>query len=250
MATLLLTVACSTGLKKNQSVTSRTNAGNTTTPVEEVEQRDNALVRIINAVPGATSFDVFADDQKVFENVPFKSVTPYQELSDNRHTFLVRRTGQDTLQPIAENSEQLNGGKHYTIVVMPDTNDKTRVYVINDNIAPPPDDMAQVRVIHASPDAEVDIIDQQGNKTLFSRVNFTREIGYMDIDPSKTTIHVRPEGQDKAVLTVANANFEEGRLYTIVVTGHVKGTPKLRALMMVNYWAPLELQLELQPQWN
>jgi len=240
LAALLLTVACST--EKNQSVTSRTTAPQ----VEEVVQRDNALVRVINAVPAATSLDVFADDQKVFENVPFKSVTPYQELSDNRHTFRVRSTGRDTAQPIAENSHSFNRGKHYTIVVIPDTNDNTTLYVINDNIAPPPEDMAQVRVIHASPDAEVDIIDQQGNKTLFSRVNFEREIGYMDIDPSKTTIHVRPEGQDKALLTMANANFEEGKLYTIVVTGHVQGTPKLRALMMVNYWAPLQVE----PEWN
>jgi hypothetical protein len=62
----------------------------------------------------------------------------------------------------------LSGGKHYTIVVMPDTNDKTTVSVINDNIAPPPADKAQVRVIHASPDAEVDIVDKQGNKKLIS----------------------------------------------------------------------------------
>jgi hypothetical protein len=77
-------------------------------------------------------------------------------------------------------------------------------------------------------------------------VNFERETVYMDVDPSKTTIEVRLEGQDKAMLTVPNANFEKGKLYTIVVTGHAKGTPKLRALMVVNYWAPLELQ----PRWN
>jgi len=42
----------------------------------------------------------------------------------------------------------------------------------------------------------------------------------------KTTLEVRPEGQDKSVLTVPNANFEKGKYYTIVVTGHSKGMPK------------------------
>ena len=257
LATLLLTVACSNEARQNQPVISRTDAGTSTAPpAKEVAQRGNALVRVINAVPGATSFDVFADDQKVFENVSFKSVTPYKELSDDRHTFRVRQAGQDSApitaddiadgapfrwnqpgqdsaQPLAEKSEDLSGGKHYTIVVMPDTNDKAIVSVINDNITPPPDDKAQVRVIHALPDAGgVDIVDKQDNKKLFSGINFEKETSYMDVEPSKTTLEVRPEGQDKAVLTVPNANFEKGKLYTIVVTGHAKATPKLQALMV------------------
>jgi hypothetical protein len=257
LAALLLTAACSTESNQTQPVTSRTDAGTSTAPpANEVAQRGNALVRVINAVPGATSFDVFADDQKVFEEVSFKSITPYKELSDDRHTFHVRQTGQDSApvtaddiadgapfrwnqpghdsaQPVAENSESLSGGRHYTIVIMPDTNDKTIVSVINDNIAPPPADKARVRVIHALPDTGgVDIVDRQGNKKLFSGINFERETSYLDVDPSKTTLEVRPEGQDKAVLTVPNANFEKGKLYTIVVTGHAKATPKLQALMV------------------
>jgi hypothetical protein len=50
--------------------------------------------------------------------------------------------------------------------------------------------------------------------------------------PARQPSEVRPEGQEKAVLTVPNANFEKGKLYTIVVTGHAKGTPKLQALMV------------------
>lgn len=50
---------------------------------------------------------------------------------------------------------------------MPGTNDKTTVSIINDNIAAPPADKAQVRVIHASPDSgEVDIVEKSGNKKL------------------------------------------------------------------------------------
>lgn len=88
-------------------------------------------------------------------------------------------------------------------------------------------------MIHAAPDAgEVDIVDKAGNKKLFSGVNFERETSYMSVDPTKTTLEVRPEGQDKAVLTVPQANFEKGKYYTIVVTGNAKGMPKLQALMI------------------
>jgi hypothetical protein len=233
-AVLLFAAACSSEPKQTQPVISKTDSGTSTAPpAKEVGQRNNALVRVINAAPGAASVDVFADDQKAFEAVSFKNVTPYKELSDTRHTFRVRAAGKDSDQPIAENSEGLAGGKHYTILIMPGTNDKTTVSVINDNITTPPTDKAEVRVIHAAPDAgEVDVVDKMGNKKLFSGVNFERETGYMSVDPMKTTLEVRPEGQDKPVLTVPQANFEKGRYYTIVVTGKAKGMPKLQALMI------------------
>ena len=33
-------------------------------------------------------------------------------------------------------------------------------------------------------------------------------------------------------MTVPEANFEKGKYYTMVVTGHAKGMPKLQALMV------------------
>lgn len=161
----------------------------------------------------------------------FKKVTPYKELSDDRHSFRVRQAGQDTAQPVAEKSKDLMGGKHYTIVVMPDTNDKTAVDVVNDNITAPPTDKALVRVIHASPDAgDVDIVDKRGGEKLFSSLIFQKGTDYLVVDPINTTLEIRQEGQDKAIVTLPNPNFEKGKFYTIVVTGNLKGTPKLQAL--------------------
>ena len=234
LAALFLAAACSSEPKQTQPVISKSDSGTSTAPpAKEASQRDNALVRVINAVPGTKAIDVFADDQKVFEGVSFKSVTPYKELSDNRHSFRVREAGKDNEQPIAENSEGLSGGKHYTILILPNQNDKTTVSIIDDNITAPPDNKAEVRVINASPDAgEVDIVDKSANKKVFSGVNFQSNTRYTALDPTKTTFEVRQEGQDKPVLTVPNANFEKGKYYTIIVAGHTKGMPKLQALMV------------------
>jgi hypothetical protein len=249
---LLLAAACSSEPKQTQPVTTKTDNGNSTAPpAREVEQRDKALVRVINTVPGNVSVDVFADDQKVFESVAFRNVTPYKELSDDRHSFRVRQAGQDTTQPVAENSKDLIGGKHYTIVVMPDTNDKTAVDVVNDNITDPPADKALVRVIHASPDAgDLDVVDKQGDKKLFSGLKFQKGTSYLVVDPIKTTLEMRQEGQDKAIVTLPNANFEKGKFYTIVVTGPAKGMPKLQALMVEDYvfkLYALDTDVEVQP---
>lgn len=231
-ATLFLAMACSSEPKQTQPVVSKSNSGTSTAaPAKDAAQRDKAFVRVINTAAGTV--DVFANDQKTFDAVAFKQVTPYQELQDTRLTFRVRQAGKDSEQPIAENNEGVSAGKHYTLLIMPGANDKPTVSLINDNIVAPPSDKAQVRVIHASPDAgEVDIVDKSANKKLFSGVNFERETSYMAVDPTKTTLEVRPEGQEKSVLTVPEANFEKGKYYTIVVTGHSKGMPKLQALMI------------------
>jgi hypothetical protein len=231
---LFLAAACSSEPKQTQPVTSTSSSGSSTAPAaKEVAQRNNALVRVINAAPGNPSVDVFADDQKVFESVAFKSVTPYKELSDARHAFRVRQAGQDSAQPIAENSEGLAGGKHYTIVVMPDTNNKAALYVVSDNITAPPAEKAQVRIVNASPDAgEIDVVAKEHNKALFSGVNFQKETSYMDVDPMKMTLEIKQEGQQQAIVTLPNANFEKGKFYTIVITGMVKGTPRLQTLMV------------------
>lgn len=54
----------------------------------------------------------------------------------------------------------------------------------------------------------------------------------MDVDPMRTTLEVKQEGQEQAIVTLPNANFEKGKFYTIVLTGHAKGTPKLETLVV------------------
>lgn len=43
---------------------------------------------------------------------------------------------------------------------------------------------------------------------------------------------MRGEGQPKALLTVSNVNFAPLKIYTIVIMGKAKGTPKLEATVV------------------
>jgi uncharacterized protein DUF4397 len=70
---------------------------------------------------------------------------------------------------------------------------KKQPQVVNDNITAPPADKAQVRVINASPDAgEIDVVQKQENKELFSGVNFKSGASYMNVDPMQTTSNSVP----------------------------------------------------------
>jgi hypothetical protein len=234
LTVLLALTACSSESNQNQPVTTTTNTGTSNAPpASEVKQRGNALVRVIHAIPGGPSVDVFADDAKVFTGIAFKTTTPYKEISAERHTFRIRTAGQDTAQPLAENSEGLSDGKHYTVVAWADTDGKPALYVVDDDLVPPSSGKAKVRVIHASADAgEVDVYAREGNKKLFGGVNPLKATSYSEFDPMSGTIELRPAGKSNAVLTIPNARFNAGDIYTIVVVGKAKGTPKLEAMIV------------------
>jgi hypothetical protein len=234
---LVLMAGCSKESSQTQPVTTRTeNATTTAAPAKDAKQRDKALVRIVNAVPTGPTFDLYTDDKKVFAAVAFKTVTPYQEIPDEHHSFRLRPAGQDSAQPVVEEGETLTGGKHYTLIVMPDTNDKIKLQVVNDNLVPPPADKAEVRVIQASPDAgEVDVVAKQGNKKLFSGVNAGSDTRYTDLEPMNSTLEIRPEGKDNALASMPNTKFDKGKIYTIVVAGSTKGTPKLQAVVIEDH---------------
>jgi hypothetical protein len=223
IAILLFAVACNKESTQNQPTTTN-----------QVEKQDNALVRMVNAIPGGPAVDVFADDQETFSNVAYKEVTPYKEFAyRDRPTFWIRPAGQDTSQPLADDSKMIQSGKYYTAVALPDSNGQPTLKVVSDDLTPPRSDKVKVRLIHASPDAgEIDVYSRGKNDALFGGVNFQSEAGYREVDPIKTTLEIRPEGKKEVLVKVSNATLEADRIYTIVLAGTANG--KLEAITTVD----------------
>jgi hypothetical protein len=229
---VLLAVGCRPESERTESVATTTDKGTSSAPpAKEAEKRDKALVRIVDALPGFDAVDAYVGNNKEFPKVAYKSVTPYREVPDIHEQFAIRPAGQDSAQPLAENREGISGGNHYTAIAMPTNDGKATLRVISDRLTPPPSGKASVRVIHASPDAgEVDVFAKGKENALFSGVNQQTVTLYNEIDPMTATLEVRPQGKTDVLLTVPNVAFEAGHIYTIVLAGKAKGTPKLEAI--------------------
>jgi Domain of unknown function (DUF4397) len=229
---LLFAMACTRESQRTEPVT--TTAGKATStapPAKEAEKRDKALVRVVHALPGFAAVDAFVDNTKEFPNVTYRTVTPYKEVPDVHEQFAIRPAGQDSAQPFAQNREGISGGNHYTAIAMPSTDGKPTLRVVADKLTPPPSGRASVRVIHASPDAgEVDVFVKGEDNALFDGVNTQTVTNYNEVDPMTVTLEVRPQGEVNVLLMVPNVTFEPGHLYTMVVTGKAKGTPKLEVI--------------------
>ncbi|MFN2447878.1 MAG: DUF4397 domain-containing protein [Vicinamibacterales bacterium] len=216
------------------STTTTTPAGQSTAaPAAAAASRDNALVRFVHAIPAGAAVDLSAGDNRFFENVAYKTVTPYRELDGQRYTFSVRPAGMAQASALASNSEGLDDGSYYTVFAVPGDGEAAMLRVVEDDFSAPGAGKARVRVVHASSDAgEVDVIATGRADELFDGVDFQSATEYDEIDPVSGSLEIRAGGESTPMLTVPNVRIEAGKVYTVVVVGKVRATPKLEAFVI------------------
>lgn len=239
---------CSREKNQQQPVTTATGSKTSTAPASaaSANEQSAALVRVINAVPDKRALDIAAKDTDTFQDVSYKTVTPYREIPSDAGKFTVKPTGDKTAQPIAENSESLASGRHYTVVAFPDKDNPDKVYVkaINDDQEPSTSGRARIRVINATPDVDKIAVFVRGEKDpLFSGVDFREAASYKEVGPGETTLELRRDeggvtkhvsdattaklgktsanrNEPNGIVATQPINLEAGKTYTIVLAGH------------------------------
>jgi Domain of unknown function (DUF4397) len=220
---VLLAAGCKN--RETGAVSSKTAEGTSNAPAAGVaEDRDVALVRVVNAVP-AGAVTILAGDSIAFPAVGYKKATEFREIPDDRFNFKLGSAE----NPLAENRENLEGGGHYTIVAMPDEGgaDKRNLRVLDDGLKPVSSDKARVRVVNAVPgDLEISVFIRGRADPLFDGVNFKSEAGWNEIDPIAGTLELRPEGKKNVLASLPDVKFEGGKSYTFVIAGN-PGRPEI-----------------------
>lgn len=216
----VLSAGCK-GSDDTGAVTSRSGGATSEAPPSEaVEDREMALVRVVNAVPGG-SVTVWAGDSSTFTGVAFKKATEYREIADDRFNFSIRAAGPES-EALAENRENLEDGGHYTIVALPAKDDPAdrNLRVLNDDLKPVDPAKARIRFINGIPgNNDVDVFIKGQEDAIFDGVNFTTEAGWNEIDPATGTLVVRPDGKTTTIASLPSVKLEGGKSYTFVLAG-------------------------------
>ena len=261
---IVFVAACSQDSERNAPVTTTTPAGQSSAPPAAVaEKRDTALVRVVHAIPAGAPVDVYADDNRVFDKVSFKDVTPYKELDGQRYSFNVYRAGAAVMadartdtrpeatrgtadrtaargtagsndQALASNSEGLDDGDYYTIFALPgEDGNPAMLRVVEDRHERPNADRARVRVVNAAAESsEIDIFAQGQTDTLLGGVDFQSVSDYDEVNPFTGALEVRAHNDTTPVTTLPDIRLEAGKSYTIVVVGSRRRAPKLEAFVI------------------
>lgn len=220
MATVGLAVAACDRSPDTGVVTTRTEGGATAAPSAEGAARsEQALVRVVNAIPGGKGVDIYAGDTAAFSTVPYRTVTPFRQLGSDIGSFQIRAASGG--KAVAENREPLVGGAHYTVIAMPDEAGAglRNLRVLHDDFAPVPGDKARLRLVNAIPGEDDLTLKLRGfDDELFSDVAFKREAGWKDVDPFVGTL-VLLNGKGRTIATLADMKVMGGKSYTLVATG-------------------------------
>lgn len=233
-------------------VTTTTPQGQETSPAPAaLERPDTALVRFVHAAPGAAELDLYADDARTFDGVGFKTVTAYQPINGQRYTLGLRPNGATTGNPLASNSEGFDDGDYYTVFALPsgDNRQPAMLRVVEDDFSRPDEGKARVRVVHAAQGVdEIDIRGAGRDDDLFDGVDASTVTGYDEIDPWTGALEIRANDDTMQPLTtIADARFEAGKVYTVIVVGRPRGTPRVEAFVIEDQFGMAATQPTTMP---
>lgn len=241
--TLLASASIATGCDRTETssakITTSSPAGTSTVPSSDAARhRENALVRVVHAVPSGTTFDLFAGDLLLFDGLGFKTVTPYRAVDGKRYAFALRPAGMTQAKPLSSNTEDLNNGAFYTAIAMPGDGRGPHLRVVNDHLDAPASGKARLRVVHAGTNAgRIDVRAAGAPAALFDTLDYESVTDYRDVAPMNGEIQVVRAGQSMPV-AATTAHLEAGRFYTLVIVGNASAPASVEAFLIEDALTP------------
>ncbi|MEF8860054.1 MAG: DUF4397 domain-containing protein [Halolamina sp.] len=183
-----------------------------------------ARLRAVHVSPDAPAVDVLVDGEPAFTNVPFRTVSEYSSLTPDTYLVTIRAAGDpDTV--VFEGEVSLEAGTDYTVAALGElAEDSFDIEVLTDRNRKLPDAVAELRVVHASPDAPaVDVVTEH-DRHIAEDLSFGQVGHYGVFFAGETELAIRPSAVDEGS---ADPVFETslplkgGKTYTVFAAGYL-----------------------------
>ncbi len=244
VAAMMAALAC--GRPAEGPVRTTTDQGTSQAPGDAaLTQQEQALIRMVHAMPDVPKADVYAGDKKAFSGVDFGTVTPYIPVSEQSFKLALKPAGQDTAPPMLEAQEGVDTGRRYTIFAIPDRGGAAKLDVVTDDVAPPAPGKAKLRLIHAAPDAgPVDVVATAGAKReiVIDNVDFGSPPTYREVDASEVVVEVQAKGRGGkgAALARQPEQLQSGKIYTMVLAAGGEAGQPIDVIKVEDHVQPAE----------
>lgn len=195
-----------------------------------MQRQMNSNVRFFHASPDAPAVDVYANDNVIIKNIPFKELSSYLPVPTGNYNVKIYPTGTkddaiiDAMVYIPERSV-------YTIAAvgkMPDIS----LYPIQEPISPNRSGTACMRFIHLSPEASAMDVILPDNSAVFSNVPYKGISTYVCTQPGTYTFIITHSGTSDISATVSDAPLDANTFYTLYLVGQPEQNSGLDALLV------------------
>lgn len=182
------------------------------------EEAETASVRVGHLVPDAPAVDVYVDDMLVLEDVPFKTFSSYLEVSAGMRTVKVT-PADDANTVVIEKSLNVEADQGYTIAAMGLLNDNSLdAYAFMDNWTTDASN-AQVRFIHASPNAPGVDVSVRGGDVVFDNVDFLEAADWISVPSGSYNFNVDLSATGDRALYLDDVALSANMNYTVFAVG-------------------------------
>ncbi len=188
-----------------------------------------SYVRLLHAVPNAPAVDVYANNKVIARNLRYGSFTEYLPFLPGVYNIKIFPAGQK-VNPVLNADINIAPNLIGTIAVTGELPNISTMLLSEPPLQIQPN-RVYIRAAHLSPNAPAVDVTLPDGKLLFSNVKFREVTNYIDINPGTYTLQLRIAGTNQVVLTVPNASFKAGRIYTVYAVGLAGKNPPLQALL-------------------
>ena len=195
-----------------------------------LQQQMNSRIRVLHAIPNAPAVDVYANDNIIIKNLPYKEVSSYIPVTSGNINIKVYPTG-TTTNPVIDTNVYIPENSIYTIATIGELPDVS-LYPVQEPSSANKSGLSCVRFIHLSPNAPAVDIKLPDGTIIFSNVPFKSIANYNCVPSGTYTFRVNPAGTNNTVLTIPDVKLNPNTFYTVYAVGLVGETPNLEALLV------------------
>lgn len=186
-------------------------------------------IRVLHASPDAPPVDVYANNNLIAKNLPYKGFTPYISVAPGNYVISVFPSG-TTKNPVLVKNIQVPNDTIATVAATGYVSDLDLLPIL-EPVEPIPNNKTMVRFVHLSPNTpNVDIALPNGT-LLFEDIGYEEVTDYISVPPGDYTIEAKVAGTDQTALVVPNINLKPNRFYSIYAVGFLDEKPPLQVLI-------------------
>jgi len=185
-----------------------------------------AAVRVAHLSPNAPNVDVYVDGSAVLEDVAFGVVSGYLDVPEGDREVEITAAG-DPETVVFSGPVSVAADTAYTVAAIGEIGEEGsqpfEPLILEDDNSAPGDEMARVRLVHASPDAPaVDVTVASSGDVLYDGVGYG-ESGYVEVPAGDYTLEVRgdTESNDGDVVADFDLSLSGGEVYTGFAAGYL-----------------------------
>lgn len=182
-----------------------------------------AKVRVLHGVGDAPAVDVYADKDRIVEDLKFASITDYLSVPAGDYRVRVvpagEKPGKDTA--VIDASVSLLPGLATTVAATGSVAVGIVPQVILDNPYPVVD-AAQARVVHLAADAPAVDIAPVGGEPIITDLAYGQNSSYLNVPPGSYELEVRAAGSPDAVVTLPPLDLAAGTSSSAFAVGSLE----------------------------